>query len=472
MGRLANSIAFVAAVFLSCAGAASAEPKPKDAAEKPKDAAEARKIIEEFVNPTPLKAELARRIDTLIAALASNSWKTREDATKELLEIGAQAETIIRKAAASPDAEVRTRVDLILTAYRASHKDRSLVLGNAVRVLAAAKDKWVVDALLKLVDKEDTDIRYACEYSLRRMTGKHFGYNAYAPQPQRAAAAKKWRAWWGGNREKFRFGAGAAAGPATAGVLSWNISTKEVFIVDFNGKKVWSRTFTKRPYAADALVNGNILISFYENSMSVLEEYTRAGKLVWSTKAMPLRGVVQEVRRLANGNTLVTEPSSRRIVEIDPTGKRVVWQYGALQSTVASAQRLANGNTLICSYTGQVIEVSKAGKTVWSHMGLSSPRDAEKLANGNILITEYGRRRVVEITGAGKEVWNWTSAPATTYPVSARRLADGRTVIRARRKGLLLVDRSGKIVKTLTGQGQQHSSSYGKVRLVPAKPQP
>jgi len=72
---------------------------------------------------------------------------------------------------------------------------------------------------------------------------------------------------------------------------------------------------------------------------------------------------------------------------------------------------------------------------------------------------------VVEISRGGKEVWQW--ADPAGRPVSACRLPDGRTVVHARMKGLLLVDRSGKVVKTLL---KNRPRSYEKVRLVPAVP--
>jgi len=452
MGRPANSIAFVAAVLVACGAGSSAQPKPKDAAA-------ARKIVKELVDPPAINAPLARRVEAMLADLSSNNWKTREDATDGLLQTGAAAESLVRKALDSSDAEVRSRAELVLAAYRSARKDRSIVLYDAVRVLAAAKDKWVIDALVKLLNHDDIDVRYACEYALRHVTGECFTYNAYAGRADREAAAEKWRAWWKKNRDRFAFARAPDADKDIA-VLACDSTRKQVLLISLDGKAKTLIQLTGRPYCATGLPNGNILLAQYADNQSKIEEYDRSGKLIWSLKGVPLPGSVRDVRRLPNGNLLVGNLNSQQgAAEVDPKTKKIVWQYRIMTS---SAQRLGNGHTLIATYCrGRVFEVAKSGRIVWEAPRLPAPKEATKLPNGNVLVVEYSQR-VVELNRAGEVVWQWESPKGRA--MSAQRLADGRTVIADRREGLIIVDKAGKA-------RQLHDVTiYGKIRLVPAKP--
>jgi outer membrane protein assembly factor BamB len=83
---------------------------------------------------------------------------------------------------------------------------------------------------------------------------------------------------------------------------------------------------------------------------------------------------------LPNGNILLFDnygwfekPEGRsRVIEFDPQTMEIVWQYAGtpeqpFESLIrASQQRLANGNTLITeSSGGRLLEVTPAGEIVW-----------------------------------------------------------------------------------------------------------
>lgn len=60
-----------------------------------------------------------------------------------------------------------------------------------------------------------------------------------------------------------------------------------------------------------------------------------------------------------------------RLIEIDPTTKKIVWQYPTKTKWLyspytSSVQRLPNGNTLISEgITGRIVEITKTNKVVW-----------------------------------------------------------------------------------------------------------
>lgn len=71
-----------------------------------------------------------------------------------------------------------------------------------------------------------------------------------------------------------------------------------------------------------------------------------------------------------------------RVLEIDPTTEKIVWQYDAsmsglpywtfYSSFISSARRLPNGNTLICEgMNGRVFQVTPAGEIVWEYVSPS-----------------------------------------------------------------------------------------------------
>jgi hypothetical protein len=107
-------------------------------------------------------------------------------------------------------------------------------------------------------------------------------------------------------------------------------------------------------------------------------EYSANGEPVWSAPAPSAWAAV----RLDNGNTLISGNQHGYVREVNPAGE-VVWELnkndlpGIALNTVQEVQRLANGNTLINNWPGglpleqwpsvvQLIEVTPAKKVVWA----------------------------------------------------------------------------------------------------------
>jgi outer membrane protein assembly factor BamB len=102
-----------------------------------------------------------------------------------------------------------------------------------------------------------------------------------------------------------------------------------------DGTEIWS-VAAPSAWAAVRLKNGNTLIS--GNQHGWVREVSKAGEIVWEITKNELPGitleVVQEVTRMANGNTLINNwsgsrpfeewPSVVQLIEVTPD-KRVVW---------------------------------------------------------------------------------------------------------------------------------------------------
>ncbi len=128
---------------------------------------------------------------------------------------------------------------------------------------------------------------------------------------------------------------------------------------------------------------GNVLVS--PRSLHCIFIIDReSGRIVWAWGPGEILGQHQPTM-LENGHILLfdnghgNDPDEdrdySRVVEIEPAGGQIVWQYKtdppeAFWTPIGSGQqRLPNGNTLICamnwSQAGRVFEVTPAGEIVW-----------------------------------------------------------------------------------------------------------
>ncbi len=142
---------------------------------------------------------------------------------------------------------------------------------------------------------------------------------------------------------------------------------------------------------------GNVLLSLKNLNMLVVMDL-EAEKIVWT-----LRGSWRkqhDARMLPNGHILLfdnrgdlmTKQGRSRVLEIDPSTGGIVWSYGGTASDPldsyirGGAQRLADGNTLISeSTTGRILEVARDGPIVWEYV---SPLRAKE--NGHKLVASLG----------------------------------------------------------------------------------
>jgi hypothetical protein len=112
--------------------------------------------------------------------------------------------------------------------------------------------------------------------------------------------------------------------------------------------------------------------------MGKVVEYDKDWKEIWSVDA----GSPWAAVRLANGNTLISGNQHGYVREVNPKGE-TVWEInkddlsGYPLYTVQEVNRLANGNTVISNWGGsirkedwnkvvQVIEVTPDKKLVWA----------------------------------------------------------------------------------------------------------
>jgi len=154
------------------------------------------------------------------------------------------------------------------------------------------------------------------------------------------------------------------------------------------------------------------------------------GNVLWDFKGRN----VSDIWLLPNGNVLFADNAAK---EVDPKTNKIVWQYKpefCKGGGTFGVQRLENGNTLVGeNSTGRILEVDKDGKIVFemqmpnmkrgSHNNL---RNCRKLKNGNYLVAFKVGKMVREYTPKGEVVQEIKTSNAA---FSAVRLPNGNTVV-------------------------------------------
>jgi hypothetical protein len=175
-------------------------------------------------------------------------------------------------------------------------------------------------------------------------------------------------------------------------------------------------------YACQRLENGNTLVG--ENATARILEVDPSGKIVFSLQTQPFKeGNHQNMRlarKLRNGNYLVCQSGAHIVKEYRPTGE-VVMQI-EVPNVAFDAIRTPQGTTLIASL-GQITEFDKDGKSIWefSTKDVADPTITNMtgmhlLPNGNIAVGVYSAYAkdgkgcgLLEITRDKKVVWSFQS---------------------------------------------------------------
>lgn len=117
--------------------------------------------------------------------------------------------------------------------------------------------------------------------------------------------------------------------------------------------------------SAQRLSNGDTVISLRNQDLVI--EVDPQGNPVWTYGPLILKHQ-HCAWVIDNGNLLVTDNGNGRIIEVDRTTQKIVWQYddGLLIPAQGCAYRLPNGDTLITdSYHKRVLEVNHEKEVVW-----------------------------------------------------------------------------------------------------------
>jgi len=164
------------------------------------------------------------------------------------------------------------------------------------------------------------------------------------------------------------------------------------------------------------LPNGNVM--FADGNIT---EVTRDHKVVFEYKPeIQKGGGAYACQRLPNGNTVVGENASGRVVEVDKDGKVVFSFMTRFDSKndhhhMRMVRKLDNGNYLVChSGDNLVREYKPDGSTAWEKKTKALAFAAVRLPSGNTLVSTLNQ--VTEYDKDGNEVWEFknTDIPGVT----------------------------------------------------------
>jgi hypothetical protein len=185
-----------------------------------------------------------------------------------------------------------------------------------------------------------------------------------------------------------------------------------------------------------------------------------SGKEIWH--APNNRG--HDAQALENGDVLVTLEEEGSVVEYDPRQPaqgNIVWEYGTSQGLklVISAERLYDGNTVIADTgSGKLVEVSPDGRVVWQYVNPdlagNRMRHCRRTPSGTTLVSVEAASKIIEVNREGKIVWSWTAPGGSRRPYQAKRLPNGNTLISLMNPGEIVeVNPAGEVLRSVGGNG-------------------
>jgi len=181
--------------------------------------------------------------------------------------------------------------------------------------------------------------------------------------------------------------------------------TGKIVKIDSNGKTTWEHK-TINCHDIWQLDNGNIL--FADNTVYEINPTTDEVVFTYEPKIRKGLGGLS-CQRLKNGNTVIGENSTGRILEVDATGKIVfelqIEPYKLEDHhNLRMVRKLENGNYLACvSSIKAVREYTPAGKIVFEVIAKNLGFSAVRLPNGNTMIGDIDN--VTEYDAKGAPVW-------------------------------------------------------------------
>lgn len=213
--------------------------------------------------------------------------------------------------------------------------------------------------------------------------------------------------------------------------LCSDVGAKRVFMISASGTIDWE-------YPADQctdawlLENGNVLMSFTGDKRGA-REVTPDKKVVWQYTT---ESEVWGCQRLDNGNTLIAECTSNRLIEVDRQGQVV--KIVPVSSTPNShmgmrhGRKLANGNYLACFLDDKVVrEYDSSAKLIREMKVPDLAFSAIRLSNGNTLIGYRGG--VIELDPSDNVIWHLTQADLPDVKLywvcCIQRLDNGNTIV-------------------------------------------
>jgi outer membrane protein assembly factor BamB len=213
--------------------------------------------------------------------------------------------------------------------------------------------------------------------------------------------------------------------------IAGDTQTGEVFIVDKDGKTIWTYKAKFKPQDVSILKNGNILLCTQKQVI----ELTMDKKIVWEFSRS---GEMHSCQRLANGNTLVGHTSEGTVLEVNSAGKvirsfKTTFKTKRAHSNFRRVRQTAEGLIYVSHHGDGVCRIySNEGKVVNSVEHYKGKCfSATPLKDGKILLTGKAKVKIVDLEG--KIHWEINTSEIKGHKIdsltSAKMLANGNILV-------------------------------------------
>jgi HEAT repeat protein len=370
------------------------------------------KALNQYLKSLHPNRQSAARVAHLISEMGSaDSFRARENATKQLILMPRLPTEALIKATQSKDPEVRWRAKSILNA---GQPESERVLYAALKTIAQKPITGVTSEVLKAIPLcDENHLRFAARAALKQTTST------------------------------------SDAGILRGSLKSENVEVRIAAIqalAHAQGKKAAADLRARLVDSDDRvrLAVARAIANFGDRkSLAVLL------KLLSSDNVQVRASAVATLRQLTSQRFgfAAYERSEKRTAMIAKWKSWIDSSGGTakLRFPLKNVERPEIGNTIISDYTqSRVVVLSQAGKEIREIRGYSGPWGTVHLANGHLLVNWYGSSCVVEYDADGKEVWKFQKADVQS-PWSAERIPNGNTLI-AHQTFALEVDVNGKTV--------------------------
>ncbi len=217
------------------------------------------------------------------------------------------------------------------------------------------------------------------------------------------------------------------------------------------------------PCDVERLENGNTLITDAGDEAgygSEVMEVTPAGQIVWHySKGLKF---AHSAKRLGNGNSLISDTTNNRIIEVCPEGKIVFtsdnWGNGTGRLSDGThlhypndVHLLSDGTFIITDRNNdRCVVTDRDGSVIWVYnKGIKHPHNCDLLKNGNVLIADSDGKRIIEVNRETEIVWQYGDGTdkMLDWPRDADRLDNGNTLIAdSKNSRIIEVNTEGNIV--------------------------
>ncbi len=397
-----------------------------------------------FRQRTPNDAD-REQMKAWVRQLGSDQYRLREDASRQLIQRGPPARTLLGRARRDPDAEIARRAALCLEEIDSG--PGPALPAAAIHVLTQLRPAGATAALLAYLPfAEDEGVEEEIRAALVNLTPDSGPFDAALTKAVadahplvRAAAAHV----LGRNRDATRRALVRPLLRDPDATVRWRTARALLLARDKDGVTTLIQLLEDAPPEVAARAEESLYLLAGEQAPAVSRDDAGTGNRrecrdAWQTW-WQRHGDSVDWARVADDRplldlTLGIEFNTGRVWECGRGGKRR-WELTGLAGPM-EAQVLPGNRVLVAeSHAHSVSERDFTGKVLWQKKIGGDPTGCQRLPNGNTFVSTYGS--VMEFTRDGREVYSF-------------KLPAGSNAIRKHRNGHILFVGNNEIVEVDT----------------------